>query len=55
MTRRREIERRARKRRGSRVVRGVRASRTRAFDEPIFEDEEREVPLGGDDKPPSGQ
>jgi hypothetical protein len=50
MTRKREIEPRARKRR----ARGVRANRTRGFDE-ILDDEERELPLGGDDKPPSGQ
>jgi hypothetical protein len=49
MTRKRETERQACKRRGARRVR-VR----RAFDE-IFEDEEREAPLGGDDKPPAGQ
>ena len=51
MAHKREIETRARKRR----ARGVRANRTRGFDD-ILEDDERERPLGGgDDKPPSGQ
>ena len=45
MARKREIETRARKRR--------RARGKRAFDE-IFEEDERELPLGGDDKPPAG-
>jgi hypothetical protein len=50
MTRKREIEPRARKRR----ARGGRANRTRGFDD-ILEEDDRELPLGGDDKPPSGQ
>ena len=44
MAHKREIEPRARKRR---------ARGKRAFDE-ILEDDERELPLGGDDKPPAG-
>ena len=44
----REIAPRARKRRGD-ILKSL-----RAFDAPTFEEDERELPLGGDDKPPSG-
>jgi hypothetical protein len=40
------------RRRVSRHVR--RAPRRRGFDEPTFEDDEREISLGGDDKPQAG-
>jgi hypothetical protein len=45
------LESRAHRRRVSRHVR--RAPLRRGFDAPTFEDDEREIPLGGDDKPPS--
>ena len=46
MGRKRAITRRVRLRRSG--------AKTRAFDD-IFEDDEREVPIGGDDKPPAGE
>ena len=36
-----------------RVTRRIRTPRRRGFDEPTFEEDERELPLGGDDKPQS--
>jgi hypothetical protein len=42
-------EARAHRRRVTRRIR--RAPQRRGFDEPILEDDEREVPLGGDEKP----
>jgi hypothetical protein len=44
-------EARERRRRATRRIR--RAPQRRGLDEPIFEDDERDVPLGGDDKPES--
>ena len=48
----RHLERRAHRRCVSRHVRGapLRRRRGRGFDEATFEDDERELPLGGDDK-----
>jgi hypothetical protein len=36
-----------------RMPRRIRTPQRRGLDEPIFEDEDREVPLGGDDRPES--
>jgi hypothetical protein len=47
-TMRQPTEGRAHRRRVSRHVR--RAPNRRGFDEPIFEDDEREIPLGADEK-----
>jgi hypothetical protein len=44
------LERRALRRRVSRRA-PLRRLRGRGFDAPTFEDDEREIPLGGDDKP----
>jgi hypothetical protein len=43
------LESRAHRRR---VSRHVRAPQRRGFDAPTFEEDEREIPLGGDEKPP---
>ncbi len=43
------LEGRAHRRRVSRYVR--RAPQRRGFDAPTFEEDEREIPLGGDEKP----
>ena len=44
-------ELRSHRRRATRRIR--RAPQRRGFDEPAFEEDEREIPLGGDDKPPA--
>jgi len=50
-SREQRIEARAQRRRATRHVR--RAPLRRGFDQPTFEDDDREIPLGGDDKPAS--
>ena len=52
----RRLHNRAHRRRVSRHVRRtpLRRGSGRGFDAPTFEDDERELPLGGDDKPQAG-